>query len=172
LNYIYDIYGIGNLAYLSRLSSISLQHLPLVSIYVYLLYNDQCVCVSTTGPQSTYRDGVEIRGCVSAVSAGAYTTTLYVMVIKVKGVGRAPPTLTSLGCFFTLMTECTPVSGHCHSVYSVVLSSYHSYMITWMVQRYRLVKNVNYRPAVKKYRRAEVVCLGPLQYISIRILLG
>jgi hypothetical protein len=32
---------------------------------------------------------------VNALSAGANTTTLYVMVDKVKGVGRASPTLTS-----------------------------------------------------------------------------
>jgi hypothetical protein len=29
-----------------------------------------------------------------------------------------PPPLASLGCV-TLMMECTPKSGHCHSVYSV-----------------------------------------------------
>jgi hypothetical protein len=37
---------------------------------------------------------------VSALSAGLYTTFLYVMVDIVKGGGRAPPTLTSLGKFF------------------------------------------------------------------------
>ncbi len=42
------------------------------------------------GPQSTYRDRVE-KGCFY-LSAGAYTTTLYVMVDIVKGGGRAPPT--------------------------------------------------------------------------------
>ncbi len=34
---------------------------------------------------------------VSALSAGAYTTTFYVMVGIVQGGGRAPPILTSLG---------------------------------------------------------------------------
>jgi hypothetical protein len=34
---------------------------------------------------------------VSALSAGAYTVTLYLMVAKVKGGGRSPPTLTSQG---------------------------------------------------------------------------
>jgi|LakMenE01Jun11ns_1017448.scaffolds.fasta_scaffold6180934_1 hypothetical protein len=38
----------------------------------------------------------ENRGCVSARSARAYTATLYVMVIIVKGGARAPPTLTNL----------------------------------------------------------------------------
>jgi hypothetical protein len=57
---------------------------------------------------------------VSAHSAGAYTATLLVMVIVVKGSGRAPPTLTSQANF-TLMMECTPESGRYHSMYSVVL---------------------------------------------------
>ncbi len=48
--------------------------------------------------------------CISAHSAGAYTATLLVMVIVVKGGGRAPPTLTSQANF-TLMMECTPESG-------------------------------------------------------------
>ncbi len=39
-------------------------------------------------------------GSVSALSAGAYTTTLYMMVDTVKGGGRAPSTLTRLGWFF------------------------------------------------------------------------
>jgi hypothetical protein len=56
---------------------------------------------------------------VSAHSAGEYTVTLLVMVIVVKGGGRAPPTLTSQANF-TLMMECTPESGRYHSVYSVV----------------------------------------------------
>ncbi len=47
-------------------------------------------------PQSTYRGRVE-TGKGSVLSAGAYTTVLYVMVDRVKGVGGAPPTLTSLG---------------------------------------------------------------------------
>ncbi len=43
--------------------------------------------------------GIEMKlgECVSALSAGAYTATLYVMVNIVKGVGVHPPTLTSLG---------------------------------------------------------------------------
>jgi hypothetical protein len=51
-----------------------------------------------------------------------YTTTLYVMVDKVKGVGRVPPTLTTQADF-SIMMECTPESGSCHSVYSVVPST-------------------------------------------------
>ncbi len=40
--------------------------------------------------------------CVSALSAGAYTTTLLVMVVRVKRVGHAPPphTFTRLGWFY------------------------------------------------------------------------
>ncbi len=37
---------------------------------------------------------------VSALSAGACTTTLLVMVDRVKGGGRARPTLTRLGCIY------------------------------------------------------------------------
>ncbi len=37
---------------------------------------------------------------VSAISAGAYPTTFYVMIDIVEGGGRAPPILTSLGWFY------------------------------------------------------------------------
>ena len=42
----------------------------------------------------------EKRVSVSAHSAGEYTATLLVMVNVIKGGGRAPPTLTSLGYFY------------------------------------------------------------------------
>ncbi len=51
-------------------------------------------------PQTTYRARVEIgrnRGSVPALSAGMYTTTLYVMVGIMKGRGREIPTRTGLG---------------------------------------------------------------------------
>ncbi len=57
-------------------------------------------------------------GGVSALSARAYTPTLYMMVDIVKGGGRSPP-LSPAFADFTLMMERTPESGHCHSVYSV-----------------------------------------------------
>jgi hypothetical protein len=47
--------------------------------------------VKNTLPQSTYRGRDENMGIVSALSAGAHTATLYVMVTRVKGGGRAPP---------------------------------------------------------------------------------
>ncbi len=61
------------------------------------------------------------RGSVSALSAGAYTTTLYVMVDIVKRGGRAPtpPPITPGWANFYIITECTPESGNCHSVYYV-----------------------------------------------------
>ncbi len=62
-----------------------------------------------SGAQSTYRGGVEIGGGVSALPAGAYTTTLYVMVDIVKEGGRATPTITSWDNFSTMM-KCTPES--------------------------------------------------------------
>jgi hypothetical protein len=66
---------------------------------------------------STYRGRIGIGG-VYLHSHGAYTSALYVMVDIVKGDGRAPPTLTSRANF-SIMMECMPKSGHCHSVYSV-----------------------------------------------------
>ncbi len=56
---------------------------------------------------------------MSAHLAGAYNATLLVMVIVMKGGGRAPSTLTSRA-HFTLMTESTPESSGYYSVYSVV----------------------------------------------------
>jgi hypothetical protein len=56
---------------------------------------------------------------VSAHSAGAYTATLLVIVNVMRGGGRAPPILPARANF-TLMTECTPESNGCYSVYSVV----------------------------------------------------
>jgi hypothetical protein len=41
-------------------------------------------------PKSTYSGRGEISGSVSALSAGAHTSTLLVMVDRVKGGGRAP----------------------------------------------------------------------------------
>jgi hypothetical protein len=55
---------------------------------------------------------------VSAYPAGAYTATLRVMVNVIKGGGRAPPP-SPPRANFTLMTECTPESSGCNSVYSV-----------------------------------------------------
>jgi hypothetical protein len=51
----------------------------------------------------------EVWGSVSALSAGAYTETLYVMVNIVNGVGAYPYPYYS-------MMECTQESGRCHSV--------------------------------------------------------
>jgi hypothetical protein len=65
--------------------------------------------------------GVEVKrggggaGYVSALSAGTYTSTLYVMVNIMKGGGRAPAWAN-----FSIMMECTPECGRCHSVYSAV----------------------------------------------------
>jgi hypothetical protein len=55
-------------------------------------------------------------GSVSALSAGAYTTTLLVMVDRVKWGGRAPPPPHHHQADFTIIMKCTPESGHCHSV--------------------------------------------------------
>jgi hypothetical protein len=71
------------------------------------------------GANSTYRGRGEIGG--AALLAGAHTTTLLVMVDTVKGWGRAISYTFTRGCVdLTIMMECTPESGHCHSVYCVV----------------------------------------------------
>ncbi len=56
---------------------------------------------------------------MSAHSAGAYTSTLLVMVNVMKGGGVHPPP-SPARANFTLMTECTPERSCCYSVYSVV----------------------------------------------------
>ncbi len=66
---------------------------------------------------------------VSAHSAGAYTATLLAMVNVIKGVGVHPP-LSPARANFTLMTECTPESSRCNSVYSVGCTL-HCYNIQW-----------------------------------------
>ncbi len=73
-------------------------------------------------PQSTYRGRVDIGRSVSALTAGGYTITLYVLVDIVKrGRGAPPPPPhphTRLGNFYIIL-EFTPESGNCHSVYHV-----------------------------------------------------
>jgi hypothetical protein len=56
---------------------------------------------------------------VSALLAEAYTATLYVMVNRVEWGLRAP---SPAWANFSIMMECTPESGSCHSVcmYSVM----------------------------------------------------
>jgi hypothetical protein len=68
-----------------------LHSLPL-SLYSIYPLNSSCIASSTEFLE------VEMRqGRVSALSARAYTATLYVMVNKVKEGGLAPLTLTILG---------------------------------------------------------------------------
>ncbi len=69
-------------------------------------------------PQSTYLYKRWNRVSVSAHSAGAYTATLLMMVNVIKGVGVHPPH-SPARANFTLITECTPESSRCNSVYSV-----------------------------------------------------
>jgi hypothetical protein len=67
--------------------------------------------------QSTYMGRVELRGVHTAyaLAAGAYITTLYVMVHRVKKGWRAPPPLPGWDDL-SIMMEFTPESGRCHSV--------------------------------------------------------
>jgi hypothetical protein len=52
--------------------------------------------------------------------AEAHTATLLVMVDTVKEGGRAPPPSSPACADLTLMMECTPESGRCHSVLCVL----------------------------------------------------
>ncbi len=62
--------------------------------------------------QSRGRDEI---GGVYLPSNGAHTSSLYVMVTRVKGGGRAPPNLPSRADF-SIMMEYMPKIGNCHSV--------------------------------------------------------
>jgi hypothetical protein len=50
-----------------------------------------------TGQALNHRVHIGVEESASVLSAGAYTTTLYGMVDRVKEKWRAPPTLTTLG---------------------------------------------------------------------------
>ncbi len=52
------------------------------------------------------------------ISVASIATLLYEMVDRRKGGGRAPPP-SAAWADFSIMLECTPESGRCHSVYSV-----------------------------------------------------
>jgi hypothetical protein len=56
--------------------------------------------MSMVNPTEYIRGRVEIGLSVSALSAGAYTTTLYVMVNTVKSCGSAPPSPHQAGLIF------------------------------------------------------------------------
>jgi hypothetical protein len=95
-------------------------------------------------------------GRVSTLSAGAHTTTLYVMVDIVKGVEACiPPPPTSPGDNFSIMMECTPEISRCHSVYSVVTSDHALYValplrLCWpMIWKKRVVKDQAFSLSLK-----------------------
>ena len=56
---------------------------------------------------------------MSVHSAGAYTATLQVMANVMRGGGRVPPHPHQPGLILPSMTECTPESRGCYTVYSV-----------------------------------------------------
>ncbi len=87
--------------------------------------------VNSTGISSCFQPGQAkvVLGptplSVSALSAGAYTAALYVMVIGWKGVGmHPPPILTSQGWIFHHDGGCTPEIDNRHSVCTL-----------WFIQR-------------------------------------
>jgi hypothetical protein len=82
---------------------------------MYTLFNLAC------SVHHRVQGGKRNRGCVTAsqLERTPQTTTLLGMVDRVKGGGTPQP---SPGLAdFTIMTECMPESGNCHSVYSVVV---------------------------------------------------
>ncbi len=77
----------------------------------------RCIQISQ---RTEFIQGYRNRGSVSAVSAGAYTTILYVMGDRMKWEGVHPPA--SQGwADFSIMIEYTLESGHCHSVFTLWL---------------------------------------------------
>jgi hypothetical protein len=73
-------------------------------------------------PQSTYfpRDETGLV-CLPTQLERTYTAILLVMVNVMRGGGKHPPP-SPARVNFTLMTECTPESSDCYSVYSVVFT--------------------------------------------------
>ncbi len=68
-------------------------------------------------PQSTYRGRVEMWGVyLPSQLERTPCTTLYVIVDRVKGGGRITPHPSPGWADFSIMMECTPKSGNCHSV--------------------------------------------------------
>jgi hypothetical protein len=71
--------------------------------------------------------------CVSALSAGAYTTTLLVMVDRVKVGGRAHPTLTRLGSIYHhdgVYARKWPLPAYLHSVVCVFYLQLKNYVLS------------------------------------------
>jgi hypothetical protein len=81
-----------------------------------LLLADSFHAVHKPQVPPTEEKGVEKnRRSIPALLAGAYTTILLVMVVRVKWGWRAPPP--ALGwAEFTIMMECRLEGGHCQSV--------------------------------------------------------
>jgi hypothetical protein len=97
--------------------------IKIIVLYVYVITNRTKGYIAPLYPSHPWDHRVHIsqrrnRVSVSAHSAGAYTATLLVMVNVIKRDGRAPPP-SPARANFTLMTECTPESSGCNSVYSV-----------------------------------------------------
>ncbi len=81
----------------------------------------------------------------------ALSTTLYVMVDRVKGGGRAPQP-TPGWADFTIMRESTPETGHCHSVCTLWFYRTKSVIISVL---FRSHFNAPYRRACRKQKKEQ-----------------
>jgi len=68
--------------------------------------------------------------CMYALSAGAYTATLYVMVNRVKRVGVHPLPLPARPDF-SIMMECPPEIAQCHSLCTLWFRPHQSFYLLY-----------------------------------------
>ncbi len=89
-------------------------------------YYKRCLSVQLYNwfPPTPHLQAIPNTGSVPALSAWTYTTTLLMMVDRVKGGGRVPPTPSPGWANFSIMMECTPESGLCYSVCTLWVSRY------------------------------------------------
>jgi hypothetical protein len=125
---------VANVLVFCRLYSVSLSH---------------TTAVFRSYPQSTYRGRGEIGAeyLPSQLECTLCATTFLVMGERGPEGGRAPPRPPPSPGWadFTIMMECTPEIGHCHSVYSVVLPVISLLLTNTVSRRCELAYSYNWR---------------------------